>query len=127
MENIGPREREIAKQYNLHHSCLVPATRGEDCPCCKKLRDFSHYITDAGVCVFCSVVCKGNKTCQVSESAKLDGPICPSCYSRGVEYRCDHWACRYCPWKTERRRYNPEPLRGINPNENICCDIGDDD
>lgn len=124
MENIGFREQEIAKQYNLHHSWLIPAYRGENCPCCKKLRDVSHYITDAGVCVFCSVACKEGKTCQV---LVLDGPICPVCHSSNIEYLCNHWACKDCQWKTAIREYKPEPRTDINPNENICCDIGDDD
>ena len=65
MENIGSRELEIVIKHKLHVSWLKPASHGENCPCCKKLRDFSHYITDAGVCVFCSVACKDEKTCQV--------------------------------------------------------------
>jgi hypothetical protein len=62
-ENIGDWEREVAKLYNLHNSWLRPAVSGVDCSCCKKLRDFSHFVTDAGVCVFCSVVCKNSKNC----------------------------------------------------------------
>lgn len=210
-ENINSRELEIAKQHNLHNSWLTPASRGENCPCCKKLRDFSHYITDAGVCVFCSVACKDKKICQVSteefielfynykkylvkksdignkhngvimlpdgtafdltqmyidttdkhgnklecprfrgsnsdyeiwgqlpivsviravvesDSTKLDGPICPACYSSNIEYLCNHWACHDCQWKGRVFEYRPEPPKGINPNENISCDIGDDD
>ena len=129
MENIGPRELEIAKQNNLHHSWLVPATRGENCSCCKKLRDFSHYITDTGTCVFCSVACKDSRMCRVLSiiSSKLDGPVCPVCHSSNIEYLCNHWACHNCQWKTAVFEYKPEPLTGVNPNENICCDIGDDD
>lgn len=132
MDNIGPREREIVKQHNLHHSWLIPANCGENCPCCKKLRDFSHYITDAGICVFCSVACKEEKTCQVSRvvesgDIKLDGPVCPACLSSNIEYLCNHWACHNCQWKGRVFEYKLEPPKGINPNENICCDIGDDD
>ncbi len=63
-ENIGSWERATAKQHNLHSSWLAPSCYGETCPCCKKLRTYDHYITDAGVCVFCSVACKGKQGCQ---------------------------------------------------------------
>lgn len=62
-----------------------------------------------------------------SENAKLDGPICPACHSNDIEYLCNHWECHDCRWKTAVLEYKPEPLKGVNPNENICCDIGDDD
>ena len=64
MENIGPWEKKVAKQHNLHPSWLTPASHGEKCFCCKKLRDYSHFIMDTVVCVFCSVACKDSKKCQ---------------------------------------------------------------
>lgn len=74
-QNIGPWERAVAKEHNLHESWLVPSSYGEICPCCKKLRVYDHYITDAGVCVFCSAACRGLQDCQSKTfSAKCAQP-----------------------------------------------------
>lgn len=49
---------------------------------------------------------------------------------------CKCYWCVYCncPKLQEREKqrtavieYKPEPHTDVNPNENICCDIGDDD
>ncbi len=63
-QNIGPWERAVAEEHNLHMSWLVPSYHGSTCPCCKKLRRYDHYITDVGVCVFCSAACTGKRGCQ---------------------------------------------------------------
>ena len=57
----------------------------------------------------------------------LDGPVCPACHSSNIEYLCTRWVCHNCQWKTAVFEYKPKPRTDINSNENICCDIGDDD
>lgn len=64
--NIGAWERSVAREYKLHESWLTQSYNGEVCPCCNKVRFLGHYITDLGVCVFCSSARENSGQCQQS-------------------------------------------------------------
>lgn len=72
MPNIGAWEKLVAEKYKLHASWLVSSYYGEKCPCCGKVRRYEYYITDMGVCVFCSAACKDGDKCQQSPFFEKD-------------------------------------------------------